>query len=183
MHLRSVITSAVVLGAVTAAAAAAVLDHREDLNNSDRLKIDSVITLTDDFSKPEKFERWPAGAGTSKKLVNADAFSHFLSNLSFEEEQLAKVGNGIFKKIWVSSPASTRASDGLGPLFNARACQRCHLKDGRGQPPAEGDDAVSMFLRLSVPPRNAAEEAALKAGEIGLVPEPTYGTQLQNFAV
>ncbi len=183
MHLPSVITSSVVLGVVTAAAAAAVLEHREDLNHSDRLKIESVITWTDDFSKPEKFERWPAGAGTSKKLVNADVFSHFLPNLSFEEEQLAKVGNGIFKKIWVSSPASTRASDGLGPLYNARACQRCHLKDGRGQPPAEGDDAVSMFLRLSVPPQNAVQEAALKAGKIGLVPEPTYGTQLQNFAV
>lgn len=183
MHLPSVITGAALFCAVTAAAVAAVLSHRDDLNSSDRLKVSSVVASTDDFSKPEKYERWPAGAGTSKKVPNADAFSHFLSNLSFEEEQRAKVGNGIFKKIWVSSPASTRASDGLGPLYNARACQRCHLKDGRGQPPADGDDAVSMFLRLSVPPQSDAEEAAVRAGEIGLIPEPTYGTQLQNFAV
>lgn len=183
MRLPSVITIGALFCAVTAAATAAVFSYRDDVNSSDRLKIKSVTTLTDDFSKAEKFELWPAGAGTSKKHFNADAFSHFLSNLSFEEEQLAKVGNGIFKKIWVSSPASTRASDGLGPLFNARACQHCHLKDGRGQPPAAGDDAVSMFLRLSVPPKDETQEAALRRGETGVIPEPNYGTQLQNFAV
>ncbi len=183
MHLSSVIASAAVFCAVTAVASATDFGHRDDLNSSDRLKIKSVTTLTDDFSKPEKFERWPAGAATSKKIFNGDAFSQFPPNLSFEEEQRAKVGNGIFKKIWVSSPASTRASDGLGPLFNARACQHCHLKDGRGQPPAAGDRAVSMFLRLSVPPRSESERAALEAGETGVIPEPTYGGQLQNFAV
>ncbi|WP_282606624.1 di-heme oxidoredictase family protein [Pelagibius sp. Alg239-R121] len=183
MHLSSVITGATVLCALAVAAAAAVLDHRDDLNYNEKLKITSVTAWADDFSKPEKYERWPAGAGTSKKVFNKDAFSQFLPNLSFEEEQRAKVGNGIFKKIWVSSPSSTQASDGLGPLYNARACQRCHLKDGRGQPPGPGEAAVSMFLRLSVPPRNAAERAALAAAEIPLIPEPTYGTQLQNFAV
>lgn len=183
MRLSSVITTGAFFCAVAAAATAESFSHRDDVNSSDKLKIKSVTALADDFSKAEKFELWPAGAGTSKKHFNADAFSHFLSNLSFEEEQLAKVGNGIFKKIWVSSPASTRASDGLGPLFNARACQHCHLKDGRGRPPAAGDDAVSMFLRLSVPPMNEAQEAALRRGEIGVIPEPTYGTQLQNFAV
>ena len=68
-----------------------------------------------------------------------------------------KIGNAIFRKVWVSAPASTKSSDGLGPLFNARSCQRCHIKDGRGHPPAAnwpGDDAISMLLRLSVPPRD-----------------------------
>ena len=43
---------------------------------------------------------------------------------------------------------STQAADGIGPLFNARACQSCHTRDGRGHPP-EGpdDDAVSFFQR------------------------------------
>ena len=54
----------------------------------------------------------------------------------------------------MSSLSSTKSVDGLGPLFNARSCQRCHLKDGRGHPPAANwpdDDAVSMFLHLSIP--------------------------------
>ncbi len=183
MQLSSAIIGAAAFCAVAAAATAAMLDHRDDLNHNDRLKVAAVTTWADDFAEAEKFERWPAGAGTSKKAFNRDAFSQFLPNLTFEEEQRARVGNGIFKKIWVSSPASTQASDGLGPLFNARACQHCHLKDGRGQPPAAGELAVSMFLRLSVPPQSEEEKAALQAGEIGLVPEPTYGSQLQNFAV
>jgi CxxC motif-containing protein (DUF1111 family) len=183
MHLSSVVLAAVVLGAVTVVAASDGLDYRDDLTYDERLKVIAVIALTEDFGEAEKFERWPAGAGTSKKTVNKEAFSQFHPNLSFEEEQLAKVGNGIFKKIWVSSPSSTQASDGLGPLYNARACQRCHLKDGRGRPPVDGEEATSLFLRLSIPPRSEAETSAIAAGKIPLIPEPTYGDQLQNFAV
>jgi CxxC motif-containing protein (DUF1111 family) len=40
-----------------------------------------------------------------------------------------------------------------------------------------------MFLRLSVPPHTEEEHAALENKERLSIPEPTYGTQLQNFAV
>jgi CxxC motif-containing protein (DUF1111 family) len=94
------------------------------------------------------------------------------------------VGNGFFKRVWVSAPASTEAADGLGPLYNARACQRCHLKDGRGHPPSGPDDnAVSMFLRLSVPLRSEDERQRLAAHRANVIPEPTYGGQLQDFAI
>jgi len=45
------------------------------------------------------------------------------------------------------------------------------------------DDGVSMFLRLSVPPKTEAEKQALASGQENVIPEPTYGTQLQDFAV
>ncbi|MGO8366685.1 di-heme oxidoredictase family protein, partial [Rhizobium johnstonii] len=48
---------------------------------------------------------------------------------------LSKLGNALFRKLWVSSPSSTQASDGLGTLFNARSCMSCHVNDGRGRPP------------------------------------------------
>jgi CxxC motif-containing protein (DUF1111 family) len=114
-----------------------------------------AVTPTTDFSKPEQFETMQGGAGTSKKRVNQDAFSQSSANITFEEEATFKLGNGLFRKLWVSSPSSTQASDGLGPLFNARACQSCHLKDGRGHPPEGAADATSMFLRLA---RDAATE-------------------------
>src|SRR5690606_4596864 len=79
--------------------------------------------------------------------------------------------------------SSTTSSDGLGPLFNARSCQSCHLKAGRGRPPGAGEPAVSMLLALSIPPRDAGEAAALASGRLAAVPEPTYGMQLQNFSV
>jgi CxxC motif-containing protein (DUF1111 family) len=68
-------------------------------------------------------------------VTNANAFSASSGNMDFKRELDFKIGNAIFRKNWVSAPASTDASDGLGPLFNSRACQNCHLKDGRGHPP------------------------------------------------
>ena len=43
-------------------------------------------------------------------------------------------GQALFEKIWVSAPASTKASDGLGPLYNARSCAQCHQSAGKGSP-------------------------------------------------
>ena len=115
-------------------------------------RISAVIAPTTDFTKAEPFEDNPGGAATVRVIPTADAFSQFSANLSFEDELRFKLGNGLFRKLWVSSPSSTLASDGLGPLYNARGCQSCHLKDGRGQPPTDGDTgALSMLLRLSVP--------------------------------
>ena len=122
--------------------------QRDDLNAKDRRRVTAVTAPTTNFEKPENFETMQGGAGTSTKLVNRDAFSQFNQNLTFEEEERFKLGNALFRKVWVPAPASTKASDGLGPLFNARACQSCHLKDGRGHPPEGSSDATSMFFRL-----------------------------------
>ena len=149
----------------------------------DRARIAAVTRPTQDFSRPERFERRPGGAATVFKKPNRDSFSHPSANMPFERQLDFRVGDGIFRKVWVSSPASTKSSDGLGPLFNARSCQRCHLKDGRGRPPAAGERAESMILRLSVPPRSDAGRAALKAYRSATLPDPVYGGQLQNFSV
>ncbi|MCK7616127.1 di-heme oxidoredictase family protein [Roseibium sediminicola] len=160
-----------------------VIPHRDDLSAKDRSRVASVLQSPTDFDKPEPFEPMQGGAGTSRKRLNRDAFSHSNGNLTFEEQHSFKVGNGLFKKLWASSPSSTQASDGLGPLYNARSCQGCHLKDGRGRPPREGDEAVSLFLRLSIPPETEEQRQALAAKDILFVPEPTYGGQFQAFAV
>ena len=139
-----------------------------------------------DFSRAEPGEHLPGGTATSLKRINRDAFSHASANMPFERELDFKVGNGFFKRLWVTAPASTKAADGLGPLYNARACQRCHLKDGRGHPPEANwpeDNAVSMFLRLSIPPQNEQDRQALASGRVSVIAEPTYGTQLQDFAI
>ena len=180
-----VVCTIVIVGlALAQAASDSTTAYRDDLSKEDRARVIAVTTPTTDFSKPEAFERMSAGAATSVARINANAFSNPSANLSFEGEQDFKLGNGLFKKVWVSSPSSTRASDGLGPLFNARSCQRCHLKDGRGHPPEGPDDlATSMFLRLSVPPRGVEEHLALANRTLQRIPEPTYGGQLQDFAV
>ena len=157
---------------------------RTDLTPEDLERVRAITAPTTDFIKPEQFEALPAGAATTKKLVNRDSFSHSSANLTFEQEGDFKLGNALFRKVWVSSPSSTLSSDGLGPLFNARGCQNCHLKDGRGHPPETPEEnAVSMFLRLSVPPEDADQQTLLDSRGVLLFPEPTYGEQLQVFAV
>ncbi len=157
---------------------------RTDLTPEDLARVRAITAPTTDFTSAEQFEALPAGASTTKKLVNRDAFSHSSANLTFAQESDFKLGNALFRKVWVSSPASTLASDGLGPLFNARGCQNCHLKDGRGHPPETPEEnAVSMFLRLSVPPQDASEQTLLDSRGVLLFPEPSYGEQLQVFAV
>jgi len=148
---------------------------------------EGALEVPHDFTKLETGEDMPGGAATSRKSIfNRDAFSQSSANMSFEQELDFKVGNGVFRKKWVSAPASTKSSDGLGPIFNARSCQLCHIKDGRGHPPKANwpqDDAISMFLRLSIPPRDAVETADLKSRKRNVIPEPTYGGQLQDLAI
>ncbi|MDW5318167.1 di-heme oxidoredictase family protein [Rhizobium sp. PL01] len=159
------------------------LEPRTDLSAADQVRVRTVTRAVSDFTKAEKFEAMSGGAGTSIASVNQDSFSQFSSNITFAEEGTFKLGNAMFRKLWVSSPSSTQASDGLGPLYNARACQTCHLKDGRGHPPEGADDATSMFLRLSRAPKTDAERAAIAAHDVLNFPDPVYGQQLQDSAV
>lgn len=151
---------------------------------AERARIEAITARPTDFSGPWAFEENSGGAQTVRPRPTSDAFSQPAANLSFQQELDFALGNGLFEKVWVSAPASTLASDGLGPLYNARSCQRCHLKDGRGHPP-EGpeDSAVSMFLRISIPAPEASEIAAFIAGTHPTAPDPTYGTQMQDFSL
>ncbi|EKV29481.1 putative thiol oxidoreductase [Caenispirillum salinarum AK4] len=144
------------------------------------------LAPTTDFSAPEPGEDRPGGDTTHTKRLDRNAFSHSSANMAFEREMNFKVGNGFFRRLWVSAPASTKAADGLGPLYNAKSCQRCHLKDGRGHPPAANhpdDVAESMFLRLSIPPQDDAQRKLLETHQATVIPDPVYGGQLQDLAI
>lgn len=72
----------------------------------------------------------------------------------------------MFERLWVAAPASTRSSDGLGPLYNARSCDACHPGGGPG-----GDG--SLLLRLGREPADTRVAT----------PDPVYGLQLQTRSV
>lgn len=151
-------------------------------DNGDRRA--EILAPATDFTTTERWERLSGGSATNRKRLDGEAFSLPSASLTFAQRSDFLVGNGIFKRLWVSSPSSTESADGLGPVYNARACQRCHLKDGRGHPPSGPDDsAVSMLLKLSVPPRTEAERKQLADGRAAVIPEPVYGEQLQDLAV
>ena len=137
----------------------------------DRLAGPAAAELTApplDFSGPEPRESHSGGAGTSFHAPTRNAFSHPAQNLAPAQRTRFRVGDAVFRKLWVTAPASTAASDGLGPLFNARSCQRCHRKDGRGRPPLNESDRGGTLLLALTHPSGA---------------DPVYGGQLQTLAV
>ncbi|HKM14501.1 MAG TPA: di-heme oxidoredictase family protein [Marinospirillum sp.] len=128
----------------------------------------------------------PAGETTATRLAGKHSFSQHAANMTLEQRMDFNLGQAIFGKLWVSSPSSTTASDGLGPLYNARSCLNCHTNNGRGQPPkpdTASANARSLFLRLSIPPQNQQQQALLTSGKQAFIPEPVYGGQLQDQSV
>ncbi len=131
----------------------------------------------------------PAFPGGNTSWPNADGrnvFTHYSANMTFEKRLDFKLGEALFQRLWVTAPTRTKTADGLGPLFNSRACNGCHIRNGRGHPvdvnnPEEG--ATSMLLRLSIPPQTAGQLRDHLDGEIAAIPEPVYGGQFQDFSV
>lgn len=115
-----------------------------------------------------------AGGITTVFVEHSAAYEQAGPQLSRESEREFFRGRALFRDVWVTAPSSTETRDGLGPVFNARACDSCHARDGRGRPPEAGEGALSMLVRISVPgadPHGAP------------LPDPTYGGQLQPLAV
>lgn len=161
---------------------AVAIDNPSALTPEERARVEKVLKPTTDFSKAEQFEALQAGAATSIEEPDRLAFSHFSANLPEAQRMDFRLGNALFRKLWVAAPSSTQASDGLGPFYNARSCEQCHKDDGRGMPP-DGKDAGTMFLRLARP---AADDAERKFQAETLAPnfaDTIYGAQLQDKAI
>ncbi len=106
----------------------------------------------------------------------AHSFTFLLLVLFSTSAALAKtldfsMGKALFDRAWTPAPASTDATDGLGPLFNARSCASCHPRAGRGQF-TEGPDGEILGLGL-----------LLRLGDAYGVGDRVYGTQLQTLAI
>ena len=142
-----------------------------------------ALSACDDAPRFTQAEPGEARAGGSTTVNKRDhnAYSMPSANLAPSRRLDFSVGNSFFRNPWVIAPSTTTARDGLGPLFNTNACQNCHIKDGRGHPPAaDAKNAVSMLVRLSIPDQPVYAKVI---EQLGIVPEPVYGGQLQDMAV
>ena len=74
----------------------------------------------------------------------ASDYSTPLADIEIEDKLNFHIGKNVFQKLWVPSPSSTTASDGLGPLFNTRSCNNCHINNGRGHAPEANVNGVSV---------------------------------------
>lgn len=138
-----------------------------------------------DFSSLEQGELYPAGKASTKRTRSKRVLAQISPQLDLHRKLDSKVGEAIFEKIWVLAPSSTQASDGLGPLYNARSCNRCHINNSRGVIESVTDNDkrnIALFVRLSIPARSATEQQLLDEHALPFIAEPNYGAQLQNFA-
>lgn len=153
------------------------------LHRASPLLLALALSACDDAPRFTQAEPGEARAGGSATVNKRDhnAYSMPSANLAPSRRLDFSVGNSFFRNPWVIAPSTTTARDGLGPLFNTNACQNCHIKDGRGHPPAaDAKNAVSMLVRLSIPDQPVYAKVI---EQLGIVPEPVYGGQLQDMAV
>ena len=93
---RAVRLAVGVVGAAAALAGVALADERA-----------RILAPTTDFSQAERWEILQGGTATNRKRLDREAFSQPSASLDFERRGDFFVGNGLFKRLWVSSPSST----------------------------------------------------------------------------
>ena len=134
-----------------------------------------------EYESFQKGEDYPGG----KASVSVSGFNSFAApsaNMPVIRRMDFHVGNSFFRHPWVPGVGADISRDGLGPLFSTDTCESCHIRDGRGHAPDDGEfNESSMLARLSVPAKTQAERDMLIRG--GVIPEPVYGGQLQDRGV
>ncbi|MBD8792686.1 c-type cytochrome [Pseudomonas syringae] len=122
------------------------------------------------------------GAATTVQSQDANSFSMPAQNLSPSRRMEFFIGNALFRNTWVAEGTLPASRSGAGPLLNTDSCQSCHIKDGRGHPPAPGSQAAALasLVRLSIPATAGDTQTLLRDG---VVSEPVYGGQLQDNAL
>lgn len=100
----------------------------------------------------------------NRKDVDAFGQSPDVVTKDFSADAVFKQGNFLFRG----------SHEGGGPLLNTAECQTCHLKDGKGMPPANTEEAMaSLLIKLSLGNDENNQP----------IPDPIYGTQLQTFGL
>jgi CxxC motif-containing protein (DUF1111 family) len=127
--------------------------------------------------KPEPFpdeeldERMSGGDATVFD-EGGGAFGHAIPGMSLRDEVVHSQGDKLFEIPFVTAPAPLYA--GLGPVYNSRNCVSCHIADGRGKPPVNGEMMQSMLFKLST---GQLDEHGAPVGV------PGFGGQLQDKAI
>lgn len=180
--MRRGVILALVLALPGAVAAEIALDPHLSflpLGPDEQAKVASALVPPGDFAAAERFEANAGGGTTVAVSGGRDAFTRPAASLDAKGKLDFALGHALFGKLWIAAPASTKASDGLGPIYNARSCESCHIRDGRGHLPDGEAARVSLVLRLAVPGGPGPDGIA---DYLATLPDPVYGHQLQDFA-
>ena len=138
-------------------------------------------------SKVPKFdpsELQPGGSMTAKRVSHR---TYVVEGKGVSPQQKLNFWTGfsLFRDPWVIAPSSTKDRDGLGPLFNTRACINCHSRGGRGPAPELGLSASSsMVIRLGLKDQAITSTTATTATTFKQTTAyATYGGQIQTRSI
>lgn len=136
----------------------------------------------DEPSNRQGLSKFTGGETTFLGTPSIHSFSQPSANLPSLQKADFFIGDSLFQRMWISAPSSLSSSDGLGPLFNSRACQSCHIKDGRGHLPSNQDHGLrSMIVKLALSTPHQSVMAAIKNSQAAQIsPEPNYGFQFHD---
>ncbi len=124
------------------------------------------------------------GGGATVEAAGEDSFTGIAPNATAAEKNRAADGFVVFDYVWTPNVGRVNTTDsatqtfndkrdGLGPTFNARSCQGCHLKNGPSPGPMFADEVhPGLVLRPSV----VGED-----GTPGI--DARYNEQLQTLAL
>ena len=116
------------------------------------------------------------GGNATTSLMPFPSFDKLAPSLPDMDKPDFHAGRALARQPWVKAPTITDARDGLGPVYNARACLACHVRGGKGLLPADSQTPLfSGLVKMSIPVKTG--------GDIEWLPEPTYGEQLQTQSV
>jgi CxxC motif-containing protein (DUF1111 family) len=108
-----------------------------------------------------------SGGATTVADPGVNAFGRSLMNMQRERWPDFYESKQLFARDWSDVKEGPVL---VGPRFSASSCMTCHVKDGRGRPPASPEEApVSLVFQLGAPG--------------GQGPHPRYGEQFDLQAV
>ena len=131
------------------------------------------------FGKPPYAEKVPVAKGMGELdcagcHTDADTdwvFTQFYPVLMAAAPTRKSKAQILYERNWTPATADADSlGDGLGPLFNARSCDACHPKGGRGTFAFKDDGVID------------GDGLLLRAG-LGKTGDPIYGMQIQQKAV
>ncbi|MGD2140171.1 MAG: di-heme oxidoredictase family protein [Burkholderiales bacterium] len=130
-----------------------------------------IVVAGTAVAAPKALDEAALSAGTfTVDLTDRTAYSEPAPVLTRRQREKFMAGRSVFRRQWASI-VSLNGDWGLGPTFVADRCIGCHVNNGRGHPPAKGEQLSSALVRLSLP--GSGEHGAPK-------PHPNYGDQFQN---
>ena len=89
------------------------------------------------------------GGSISRPVSSSEALTFIKPSASIIDKDDFLLGNKLFNFQWLEPENIKTNLDGLGPIFNRKACSDCHIRNGRGIPVMGKRPIVMPTLKIT----------------------------------